>query len=215
MSVVGGKLLSYDHGINKMKGKTTVGLVVAGSGSDLGHNLPVTVMKVPFLIGPIPSSLNIVVRFVVNAFVPMDGSAGVNTTVSYDSDMGFTYDGTNVNWNLRMGDYTIGDSSTQPYAASSQQIAANFGIGFPEIRLAIGTGIEASAWLRPAFIVGASFTAYQTLIPVCLKADAEFLGAVGYDFSVFGFEVDALNGSKTLFDYKKELRRSGQCPPSP
>jgi hypothetical protein len=213
LKIVNGQLVSSDHNIDKLKSEVTVELIVAGSGNDLNYQLPVTIMKVPFLIGPIPASLNIIVRFVVNAVVPIDGTARVDSKFTYDSDLGFNYSGSQVNWKAQVGAYTIDDSTTMPYAASSAQMSASFGVGFPEIRLVIGEGIEAATWLRTAFIIGASFTAYNTLIPVCLQANAEFLGAAGYDMSIFGFETDLFKGSRTLFDYKKPLRRSGQCPP--
>jgi len=209
----GGQLTEWDSGVDGLKGDATLKLVVAGSGNDLGYSLSFPVMKVPFLIGPIPASLNIGAKFVVNASVPFDGSAGVETKFTYDSDVGLGYGGTTMQYSATMADYTIGDPPSQPYAGSSSQMAATFGIGFPEIGLSVGAGIEAGAWFRPGFVLGASWTAYGTPIPACLSADAEFLGAVGYDVTVFGFECNLLSGSKTVFDYKKPLLRAGQCPP--
>jgi hypothetical protein len=210
--VAGGQLQSWNSSTNGLKGDATLKLVVAGSGTDLKYEPRFTVMKVPFLIGPIPAALNIGVKVVVNAVVPIDGSASVETKFTYDSDVGFSYGGATANMSANLAGHTIGDPPAEPHAAASSQMGANFGIGFPQIGVAVGAGIEAGVWFRPAFIIGASWTGAP--IPLCMTADARFLGAVGYDVTVFGFESNLLpSGSKTVFDFTKPLRRSGTCPP--
>ena len=62
-------------------------------------------------------------------------------------------------------------------------------------------------WAQTAFLVGGSFTPF---FPSCQTADAQFIGAAGYDFGILGFEL--ATGSTTLFEIKKELLRAGDCP---
>jgi hypothetical protein len=209
--VAGGQLQSWNSSTNGLKGDATLKLVVAGSGTDLKYEPRFTVMKVPFLIGPIPASVNIGLMVVVNAVVPIEGSAGVETKFTYDSDLGLSYGGTTANLSANLLGHTIGDPPAQPYAAAASQMAANFGVGFPEIGLAVGAGLEAGVWFRPGFLIGASFTGSP--IPNCVLADALFLGAVGYDVSVWGFESNLLSGSKSVFSFTKPLGKFGVCPP--
>ena len=201
-----GQLTNFGHELKGLRGNTDLKLVMAGSGLDaIDFKIPVPIMKIPFAVGYIPATLSVGAQFVVNAVVPIEGSAQVGTSFKYDSDIGFTYNGTEVMAGGRAGDTTFGDPLHQTGAASA--ISANFGIGFPRVTLSIAGGTLVP-WAQTAFLVGGSYT----FTPPCQTADAQFIGAVGYNLGILGFEL--ASGSKTLFTQKKELLRAGQCPPS-
>ena len=202
----GGQLTHFGHELNGMRGNTELKLVVAGSGSDaIDFKLPVPIMKIPFVVGYIPAVLSISAQFVVNAAVPLEGSAQVGTSFAYDSDLGFNFNGVEVMAGGRAGDTTFGDPLHMTGAASA--ISANFGIGFPRVSLDIAAGTLVP-WAQTAFLVGGSYT----FTPACQTADAQFIGAAGYNLGILGFEL--ASGSKTLFTQKKELLRAGDCPPT-
>ena len=206
MSFESGQLTTFGHELNGMRGHTDLKLVVAGSGSDaVDFKIPVPIMKIPFVIGYIPAVLSIGAQFVVNAQVPIEGSSQVASSFDYDSDLGFTFDGVTVQAGGRAGNTTFGDPLHQTGAAVA--IGANFGVGYPRVSLSIAGGTLVP-WAQTAFLVGGSFT----FTPPCQTADAQFIGAAGYDFGILGFSL--ASGSKTLFTQKKELLRAGQCPPS-
>lgn len=201
-----GQLTNFGHELKGMRGTSDLKLVLAGSGSDaIDFKIPVPIMKIPFAIGYIPAVLSVGAQFVVNAVVPIDGSAQVGTTFKYDSDLGFSFDGTTVTAGGRAGTTTFGDGIHQTGASSA--ISANFGIGFPRVSLSIAGGTLVP-WAQVAFLVGGSFTPF---FPPCQTADAQFIGAAGYNFGILGFEL--ASGSKKFFEQKKELLRTGQCPP--
>lgn len=204
IEIESGSLRSFDHQLNGLRGEATLELVVAASGSD-GVNLefPVTIMRVPFAVGPIPVVLNIRIQFVVNAVVPLDGSARVQTRFTYNSDLGLACDGVSVSAGGRMGETQFGDPVHETGASSP--ISANFGMGFPRVELSIA-GNSVVPWAQVAFLVGGSYT----VIPPCQTADATFLGAAGYKLGFFGLNL--LSGSTTLFREDKELLRAGDCP---
>lgn len=198
-----GQLQEFKHELNGMRGQTDLALVVAGSGSDaIDFKLPVPIMKIPFVVGYIPAVLEIGAQFVVNAVVPIDGSSQVSTSFNYDSDLGFNFNGVSVQSGGRLGDITFGDAVNQTGASSA--ISANFGIGYPRVTLSIAAGTLVP-WAQTAFLVGGAFT----FTPACQTADAQFIGAAGYDLGILGFSL--ASGSKTLFVEKKELLRAGQC----
>lgn len=203
INIEGGALKTFGHELDGMRGHADLLLVVAGSGSDaVDYKLPVPIMKIPFVIGYIPAVLSISAQFVVNAAVPLEGSAQVGTSFDFDSDLGFTYNGATVQAGGRAGNTTFGEGIHQTGAASA--ISANFGIGFPRVSLEIAGGIL-SPWAQTAFLVGGSYT----FTPPCQTADADFIGSAGYDLGILG--VQLASGSKKLFEQKKELLRAGQC----
>ncbi|MBI1318307.1 MAG: PKD domain-containing protein [Candidatus Hydrogenedens sp.] len=198
-----GQLQQFQHELKGLRGQTDLKLVVAGSGSDaVDLKLPVPIMKIPFVVGYIPAVLEVGAQFVVNAAVPLDGSAQVGTSFTYNSDLGFSFNGTTVQAGGRAGTTTFGDAVHQTGASSA--ISANFGIGYPRVSLSIAGGTLVP-WAQTAFLVGGSYT----FMPACQTADAQFIGAAGYDLGILGFSL--ASGSTKLFEQKKELLRAGQC----
>lgn len=203
ISLEGGKLKQYGNEMNGMAGELTLELVVAASGNDfIDYKLPLPILKIPFAVGIVPVVLNLKAQFVVNASVPYDGSSSIRTKFTYNSDLGFNFNGVDVAANGRIGSLEFGKEVNQTGASSA--IAANFGIGFPRLSLDI-FGETLVPWAQTAFLVGGTYT----FTPACQTADAQFIGALGYDLSFLGFDISS--GKVTLFQEKKELLRSGDC----
>jgi len=201
-----GQLTNFGHELKGLRGNTDLKLIMAGSGADaIDFKIPVPIMKIPFAVGYIPATLSVGAQFVVNAVVPIEGSAQVGTSFKYDSDIGFSHNGTEVQAGGRAGTTTFGDPLHQTGAASA--ISANFGIGFPRVTLSIAGGTLVP-WAQVAFLVGG---AYTPGINPCQSADASFIGAAGYSLGILGFEL--ASGSTKLFEQKKPLLRAGICPP--
>jgi hypothetical protein len=200
---------NFSHSYEKLQGNATLGLAIAGSGNDaVNLELPVVIMKIPFLVGPVPVELDVKVQFVVNCVVPLDGSALIKVKFDYDSDLGFSYQGTTVQKNARLGSITFGEQS-QPHTGASSAISVNFGVGFPRVELS-AFNESLVGWMQTAFLIGGSFTPF---FPACQTADVLFLGAAGIKagLKLIGFSVDL--GSVTFFQEKKRILEAGDCPP--
>jgi len=200
----GGELQEFGHELTGMRGEATLELVVAASGSDaVDFKLPVPVFEVPFAVGFVPVVLKVKAQFVVNASVPVDGSARVRARFTYDSDLGFAYDGADVHTGGSLGGLTLGDELHETGASSA--IDANFGVGFPRVELNIAGGTVVP-WAQTAFLVGGTYTFH----PACQTADALFLGAAGFDLTVLDWNL--FSGSRTFFSESIPLLRAGDCP---
>lgn len=209
IEIRGGAVQTFRHNLEKLRGEATLELIATASGRDVVNlELPATILSVPFLIGPIPVELNIKAQFVINASVPIDGSSWVRARFRYDSDLGLAYDGTQVGAEARMGNPETDAEKTQ--TGASFAVAANFGVGFPRVELSMARE-SVVPWAQTAFLIGGSFAPAHSTVPLCQTADAEFLGAAGYDLSFLGV-VNIASGSIRFFDYKKELLRAGECP---
>jgi hypothetical protein len=198
-------LKRFGHEQKGIRGETTLSLVVAGSGQDfVDLKLPFAVLKYPFLVGPIPVVLNVKIQFVVNAYVPFDGSSQVKTRFSYDSDMGFDYNGAEVKTTGQIGPYNLTKEVAQTGASSA--IGVNFGVGYPRVELGIA-GETVVPWAQTAFLIEGSYS----FMPPCQLARAAFIGAGGIDLKFFGLETSV--PAKTFFDQRRTLLRAGDCPP--
>ena len=185
-----------------LKGDLTVALTAAASGGDkLNFDFPIVLLRYPFLVGPIPVVLNVTVKFVANAVVPLDGSARVSANFEFDSQTGVKYNGTDVSAEANIGPFKISKNTAE--TGASNAISASFGLAFPRIELGI-FGNVIVPYAQTAFLVGGDFT----FMPACQRAQAEFIGAIGYEFEFLGFsKSDEYN----LWDEKKFLLKSGDC----
>lgn len=209
-----GVIQEYSHSYERLRGELTLTLVVTGSGTDLNYTPPaVPIIKMPFLVGYIPGSLDVGAQFVVNASVPLDATAQASAKFSYDSNYGLEFDGVEQKASATVAGNSISSEGDQPYAAGASQMAVSFGIGFPHIELSIGHKwlAQASGWFHPAYLIGGSWTANNTNIPVCMIIESQMLIAVGAKAGVAN-DFLTIEGKKTLYSLKKELRRSGNCP---
>ncbi len=205
ITFAGGEPQEFGHELDAMRGDLTVSLTVAASGNDaVNLEIPATIMYIPFMVGPVPVELKVKVQFVVNATVPLGASARVSSKFSYDSTLGFTFDGAGATAAASVGTVNFGDSTHETGAPS--HIAANFGLGFPRVEVDIFKE-SIVPWAQTAFLVGGTYT-FQ---PACQTADAMFIGAAGYELGLFGW-VQLASGKITLFQEKKPLLRSGDCP---
>jgi hypothetical protein len=99
-----------------------------------------------------------------------------------------------------------------PHAAAASQVAANFGVAFPRFELGLFRS-SAAVWIHTAYLVGASFTAYQSPNPICLECQAGFYATWGYKLSVFDI-LTLLEGSRSLDKEEVTLFRTDEtCPP--
>lgn len=205
ITFAGGEPQEFGHELDAMRGDLTVSLTVAASGNDaVNLELPATIMYIPFMVGLVPVELKVKVQFVVNAVVPLGASARVSSKFSYDSTLGFNFDGAGATAAASAGNVNFGDSTHETGAPN--HIAANFGLGFPRVELDIFKE-SVVPWAQTAFLVGGTYT-FQ---PACQTADAMFIGAAGYELGLFGW-VHLASGKITLFQEKKPLLRSGDCP---
>ena len=196
-------LKRYDHQNDDLRGDLTVSLTAAASGEDmLNLKFPVTLLQFPYMIGPIPVTINVKVQFVADSVVPLDGSSQVSARFGYDSRTGLKYNGTTVSVNGNMGTFSVDKIIAQTGASGA--IAVNFGLGFPRLELAL-FGETVVPWIQTAFLVGGDFT----FTPPCQQARAAFIGACGYNLKFLGLGLD---GNLTLWKEEKVLLQSGDCP---
>lgn len=197
------QLKEFTMNNNNLQGELTLALTVAGSGSDaLNLELPVILGTYPVMVGPIPTVITLKMQIVINAVVPLDGSAQISTKFKYNSETGIKYDGIKTQATGRIGTYSIDGQNTD--TGASQAIAANFGIGYPRIEVGI-FGNVVVPWIQTAFLIGGDFTFF----PLCRQARAQFIGGCGVNFSFLGFKHSE---NMNLWQQEKVFLKTGECP---
>jgi hypothetical protein len=196
------ELQHYGHANKNLQGDITLSATVAGSGNAALDYKPAVILgKYAFMVGPIPTVITLKMQILLNAVVPLDGSARLETRFKYNSETGFSYDGTDVKTKGRIGDYSLEDKAIDTGASSA--IAVNFGIGFPRIEVGI-FGNLVVPWIQTAFLINGDFT----FNPVCRRAKASFIGGCGYNLSFLGFKHSA---TQNLWQQDRTFFQSGEC----
>ena len=196
------KLKEFSNTNDNLQGELTLSIVVAGSGNDaINLEMPVILGAYPLMVGPIPTVIKLKMQVVVNAVVPMDGSAQVSAKFKYDSQTGIIYDGLKTDVKGKIGNYSIDKKQTETGASSA--IAVNFGIGFPRIEVGIFNSVVVP-WVQTAFLIGGDYTSF----PACRQAKAQFIGSCGIDFSFLGFTHKE---NKNIWQKEEVLFKTGDC----
>ncbi|MFA6571248.1 MAG: hypothetical protein WCT77_08425 [Bacteroidota bacterium] len=202
------ELKEFKYVNSNIEGEVTVSLTATGSSSDLlgGIELPLVLIKVPLLIGGIPCVFNVKMLFVINTeMASIDASAHIKTKFKFNSTTGVKYDGTDVGIVGSAGPYNMDFVKDSCWVGSSVAAGINFGLTFPRFELGIFGNIVVP-YVHTAFLIGGSFTAGTK---PCLKADASFIGAAGYNFNFFG--LLKFNGKKNLWQLDQNIKKIGQC----
>lgn len=202
-------LKNYDHTMSGIKGEITLSLTAKANLAELfgAIELPVVLLAIPTVVGGVPIVLKLKVLFVVNTtFGTIDASAYIKSKFTYNSDVGVKYGGSSVGVVANAGPIQFESNSDSIHVATSVAAGANFGLTFPRFEVSILGGLVVP-YVHTAFLIGGSFV---TGTKPCMKIDASFIGAVGYEFDFFG--LIGMKGSKTLWQIDKNLKKVGDCP---
>ncbi len=204
----GQELKVFNYQNKNIEGEVTVSLTATGSSSDLlnGIEIPFPLLKIPIIISGIPVMFNVNMLFVINTqMASLDASAYIKTKFTFNSETGISYDGTDVGVSGSAGQYNYDFIKDSCWVASSTLAGINFGLTFPRLELAI-FGNTIVPYAQTAFLIGGSFTAGTK---PCLKIDASYIGAVGYDFDFLG--LLKFSGKKNLWQWDKNIKKIGEC----
>ena len=204
MEISGSQLTSFNHTYEKMQGQGSISLVAAGSMEDTMTlvDLPTPLLIIPFTVGPVPVVLTIEAKFLVEVIIPpIDGSSRVTVSFSYDSDLGFNYDGVSVQNSGTLGSHSFNDEVTE--TGGSSALGVNFGVAFPRIKLSAFWG-KIVSWAHIQFVIGGT---WDPIAP-CQTADYEIRGVGDVDFTLF--KLSDVVGDLTFFHQTEELLRAGE-----
>ncbi len=200
-----GELVEYRNVMDKLSGEFDLELAVTSSGRDmLDIRETMPGISIRFLVGSMPVKLTLAYQVIIEFVVPYDGSAFIQARVKYNNDLGFYYDGTEVELKGSLDYLDMG--SDQHHTAGSGPTGVNFGLGFPRFSLGLFENIVVP-WAQTGMLIGGSFTT----TPPCQTADVLFLAAAGIDLNFLGMKYKLAGGE--FFREYRPLLRAGDCPP--
>ena len=197
--------LSYNN--KNVKGELKASMSVKTNSADFGLKLPVTILKFPFLVGPIPVVLNVRMEYALFTQVPLGGHADVAATFTFDSETGFRYDGAELHAEGNVGSWSASTDTASSGAVGA--LAAVFTIGFPQVEVDV-LAKSFVAYARPTFQVIGNYSVSGLDGSSCQTAKAAFYGVVGAKLSALGL-VNFGEKQIQLWGVEKELLKEGKC----
>lgn len=203
----GGDITGVDYSNRNLKGTLTALMQVKQQTADYGFKVPVVLLKYPFLVGPIPVVLNVRLEWAVSAGIPLGGQAKVAAKFSFDSETGFSYDGTELTAKGQAGAWSASTEEAETGAVGAT--FAEFAIGFPQVEVDIFFKTFVP-YARTTFLVRGDYSVSGLGGESCQTARATFAGVAGAKLSALGL-VKIAEKQFQLWAYEKELLRAGKC----
>ncbi|TAL67896.1 MAG: hypothetical protein EPN82_12485 [Bacteroidetes bacterium] len=213
-----GKIMIQDHVLQDFnasndfqEGEFELKATAAGSGDDIGLEVPLPLLKFP--IAGIPFIwFEIKCLVVMNAHVPPEevASCQLDYKFKYNADLGLQFNKATQKCdkkaNLRSNEFTEID---KPESGATGGMALSWGLAVPRFEINIGLPEfynTTVGWIHAAYLVGGDYTSF----PACRRAQAGFYGAYGWALGAFG--VTLKGGSGNLWTKEKVFLKVGDCP---
>lgn len=203
----GGDITNVDYSNRNLKGTLTASMNVKQQTADYGFKIPVVLLKYPFLVGPIPVVLNVRLEWAVSAGIPLGGQANVAAKFAFDSETGFSYNGTELTAKGQAGTWSASTEEAETGAVGAT--FAEFAIGFPQVEVDIFFKTFVP-YARTTFLVRGDYSVSGLGGQSCQTARATFAGIVGARLSALGL-VKITERQFQVWAYDKELLRMGEC----
>lgn len=185
------KTKNFEFSNPNLGGRVDLEITAAGGGFDQNIGLPLTMLRFPVKVGPIPAVVVVKVRTIGRLDVQGNASAVAKTGFSYGGSAGFRYNGTELTTEFNdaianpVHEGGMGDLA----AMIGLNVNAQWGFTAPEIELQM-FGNTVVPFLRPEFYLRANLS----WGPVCQSIKAEYEINAGLDFRFFG--IGSMNIAK-------------------
>lgn len=208
-----GKLADFKNDNRGMSGKITLSLSAAGatSGSHglvmpgLALSFPIRYLPTPFgtvVPNPIPMSIDVGVQFVTQiTFSGSTSSATGTSTITYDADAGFAYNGGNVETYGKANNEDISGGTFDSASFIGNPVDVQFGIAFPRVGLKVAG--QELAFTHVGFTTGSKIQ----WGPLCKSGYAKMVIEGGYALKVLGSTL--FSEKKTFYEKSKEAKGEG------
>lgn len=203
----GGDISNVQYSNRNLRGELTASMTVKQQTADYGFKVPVVLLKYPFLVGPIPVVLNVRLEWALTAGIPIGGEASVASTFSFDSETGFSYDGTELTANGQVGPWSASTEKAESGAVGAMY--AEFAIGFPQVEVDVFFKTFVP-YARTTFLIRGDYSVSGLGGQSCQTAKAVFAGVVGAKLSALGL-IELGERQFQLWAVEKELLREGDC----
>lgn len=190
IQITDSELTKFDSKNDNLRGELEVSMEVkAEAGSDnIGLEVPIVLIKYPFLVGPIPVVITMQVDFGIFYGIPLGAEAKskVSASFSFDSEGGFSYNGTEVNYDYTAGNINL--SKKEGLTGAPSPVYAEFGVSYPYITMNI-FGNTVVPTFKTTFLIRGDYSPPVFGEPACHNAYLKFAGVAGVDLNLFNIDL--------------------------
>lgn len=190
IQITDSELTKFDSKNDNLRGELEVSMEVkAEAGSDeIGLEVPIVLIKYPFLVGPIPVVITMQVDFGIFYGIPLGAEAKskVSASFSFDSEGGFSYNGTELNYDYTAGNINL--SKEEGLTGAPASVYSEFGVSYPYITMNI-FGNTVVPTFKTTFLIRGDYSPPAFGEPPCHNAYLKFAGVAGVDLNLFNIDL--------------------------
>ena len=184
------ELTKFESKNDNLRGELEVAMEVkAEAGSDnIGLDVPIVLIKYPFLVGPIPVVITMQVDFGVYYGIPLgaESKSKVSASFSFNSEGGFSYNGNKLDYNYSAGNINL--SKEEGLTGAPSPVYAEFGVSYPYISMNI-FGNTVVPTFKTTFLIRGDYSPPVFGEPACHNAYLKFAGVAGVDLNLFNIDL--------------------------
>ncbi len=198
------KITGMNVSNTNLKGDFEISMVANASlNQEITYEPDLTLLSFPVPGMYIPATIDLKVLFTFMFQIPLSGSTNVTARFKYDSETGFTFNGTEASAGGQMGDIEVSKGEIATGAPSF--IGARFGVAFPRLALSVADDLLVP-WIHTAYQISGTYTMGTK---PCQESIGHYIGACGLDINVF--DIWKYNKVINLWDKQIVLLRAGDC----
>ncbi len=181
--IIDQELKSFEYVINDVSATLRKEMTV---GSDIisTPELPVTLFKFPFLVGPLPMKLKFPLVFAAAMQLPLGGKVTIGTTTDYRVDIGYRFtppDNFDLIFNKEFVSQEADSIRIVPNAAGF----AEYAIAFPRVEWSFLGYDKIAYYIHLAYLMRGSYSQNDLAGGTCVQGSRTFAGVGGFFLNLF------------------------------
>ncbi len=185
--IIDNELMSFSYLLRDINASLTKEMTIGNEPLSLSTGeLPVTLFKFPFLVGPLPMELQFPLVFAAEAIIPIGGKVTTKTTTEYSLDVGYVFEPPATLDPLYVEKSVRHSEDSAEYVANAAGSAA-YAIGFPRVEWSfLGLNDYSAYYVQLAYRLWGNYSQNDLAGNTCREAGRTFAGVGGFYADLFG-----------------------------
>ncbi len=185
--IIDHELASFSYLLRDLNASLTKEMTIGNEPLTLSTGeLPVTLFKFPFLVGPLPMELQFPLVFAAEAIVPIGGKVNTKTKTDYSIDVGYSFEPPASLVPLYVEKSVQHSEDEVEYIPNAAGSAA-YAIAFPRVEWSfLGLNDYSAYYVQLAYRLWGNYSQNDLAGNTCREAGRTFAGVGGFYADLFG-----------------------------
>ena len=205
--IIDHELASFSYLLRDLNASLTKEMTIGNELSLSTGELPVTLFKFPFLVGPLPMELQFPLVFAAEAIIPLGGKVTTKTQTDYSVDVGYSFEPPTSLVPLYV-EKSVKHTDEEPVYSTAAAGSAAYAIGFPRVEWSfLGLNEYSAYYVQLAYRLWGNYSQNDLAGNTCREAGRTFAGVGGFYADLFGLAGG--EWFKALFQINEKIYSEG------